>query len=150
MVEYRRMTEADIGSVIHIQAECYVSSILEAEEVIRKRLRKFHETAWVAEDGWGIGAYLVAYRSPMGKITPLDNLFEEVDETDCLCLHDLAVSDRMKGQGIGDGLVAVALGYAMGIGLPYSSLVSVQNAQPFWRKFGYEVWAAVSPEQKRV
>ena len=142
------MTEKDVNSVMRIQAECYVSSILETEEVIRGRLSGFHETAWVAEDAQGVCGYLLAYKSRAGKITPLGALFDKLDDVDCITLHDLAVSERVKGQGIGNGLARVALDYAIERGLPYSSLVSVQGSQPFWRKLGYEVLEAASSEQE--
>jgi hypothetical protein len=55
------MTEKNIDSVMRIQAECYVSSILETAETFSGRLSGFHETAWVAEDAQGVCGYLVAY-----------------------------------------------------------------------------------------
>ena len=140
------MRERDVVSVMQIQAECYVSFIVESEETIRRRLSDFPDTAWVAENQSGICGYLVTYRSRVGNIAPLGSVFEQIADPDCLYLHDLAISERVKGQGLGGQLASLAFGYAIAKGLRYSALVSVQNSQPFWQRLGYEPWMDLSVE----
>ncbi|SKA23349.1 Acetyltransferase (GNAT) family protein [Trichlorobacter thiogenes] len=141
------MTQEDVHSVFQVQAECYVSVALEDESTMRTRLVGAPDTAWVAEDNEGVGAYLVAYRSIIGKVTPLGGCFDIPDNAESLYLHDLAVSDRMKGHGIGSALVRHACDRALQKGLTYSSLVSVQDSMGFWIRHGFKIFDLLDPVQ---
>ena len=104
MYQLRAMQERDIPAVLAIQEESYAAEVLEGEAVIRSRLAAFPQLAWVAEDDDGVCAYLFAYHSRLGKVTPLDGEFCTDGEADCLYLHDLAVAGRAAGRGIGPAL----------------------------------------------
>ncbi|WBY03154.1 GNAT family N-acetyltransferase [Ramlibacter tataouinensis] len=138
MISTRAMTEADLGAVLAIQAECYGPAMNETRETVLARLRAFPHTAWVAHDTQGACAYLVAYESRLGRVTALGGDFRRSERADSLYLHDLAVSPRAKGRGAGRLLVEQALQQARHAGLAHSCLVSVQDSQAFWRSFGYE------------
>ena len=105
--------------------------------MIRARLAACPQLAWVAEDELGVCAYLFAYHSRVGKVTPLDGHFQPHAEADCLYLHDLAVSRRAGGRGIGPALVQRNLEQARSQQLRYSALVSVQESEAFWSRLGY-------------
>lgn len=137
MYKFRLMKETDIPAVVAIQDESYSPASIEPEPTIRSRLRRTSDTAWVAEDGMGVCAYLVGYRSVVGKVTPLHADFRAEKDADCLYLHDLAVARRANGKGIGPALVGLALDQGMRAGLAYSALVSVQDSKDFWMKLGY-------------
>lgn len=137
MINVRLMTENDISSVLAIQSECYVAEAIESEVTIRARLRIAPTCAWIAEDAQGTCAYLVGYPSELGKVTPLGNSFDISPLPTSLYLHDLAVSRRVAGQGVGSLLVRFAFESAQSMGLHHSSLVSVQNSAAFWRALGY-------------
>lgn len=141
------MKPEDVPSLLRLQAECYSSKLLEDESTIRARLRLSPDSAWVAEDEGGLCAYLVTYRSVVGKVTPLGGPFDPMKEADCLYLHDLAVSSRCKGQGIGQALVQFACQTAVEEGFAYSALVSVQGSQAFWNRLGYHLWDGLEPAQ---
>ncbi|NTV97330.1 MAG: GNAT family N-acetyltransferase [Thiobacillus sp.] len=136
------MTAGDIAAVLAIQDAAYGSAFIEPETVIRCRLAGAPDTAWLAEDGTGPCAYLVGYRSCLGKVTPLGGLFADLPEGDCLYLHDLAVAPRTAGGGLGKLLVEHALDYAVSAGLVRSALVAVQDSRPFWERRGYRVLAS--------
>lgn len=119
----------------------------EDEATIRSRLRAAPDSAWVAQEEGGVCAYLMAYRSVVGKVTPLDGAFDPVAEADALYLHDLAVAARCKGQGIGPALVQCAWRHAVSAGLAYSALLSVQGSRGFWERLGYQVWDRLDPAQ---
>lgn len=133
----RLMRSVDVPAVMRIQAECYVQGLHEREAVICERLVCSPDTAWVLDDNGEVTGYLVAYRSRLGKVTPFDAAFEVADESDCLYLHDLALSQRVRGQGGGRRLVLHALAAARDMGLSYSALVSVQDSLAFWEARGY-------------
>ena len=144
----RPLGELDIAAVLAIQAESYAEALLESAEIIRQRLASFPELAWGAEDAEGVCAYLFVYRSRAGKVTPLDGVFAEPEASDCLYLHDLAVSRRAAGRGIGPALVQRLLDQGRAARLRYSALVSVQDSQGFWRRQGYAEQAALDAEQR--
>lgn len=137
MINLRLMIEDDISFVLAIQSECYVTEAIETEATIRTRLRIAPSCAWIAEDAVGPCAYLVGYPSELGKVTPLGSSFDISPLPTSLYLHDLAVSRRVAGQGVGSLLVRFALESAQRLGLRHSSLVSVQNSVAFWRALGY-------------
>ncbi|HJV73039.1 MAG TPA: GNAT family N-acetyltransferase [Noviherbaspirillum sp.] len=137
MIKLRLMTENDIAFVLAIQCECYVAEAIESETTIRTRLSIAPSCAWIAEDADGACAYLVGYPSELGKVTPLGSSFSIPPSPTSLYLHDLAVSRRVAGQGVGSMLVRFALDSAQRMGLHHSSLVSVQNSVTFWRALGY-------------
>jgi predicted N-acetyltransferase YhbS len=141
------MQVRDIPAVMSIQEESYSAEVLESEAVIRDRLAACPQLAWVAEDDEGVCAYLFAYRSRVGKVTPLDGMFQPHAEADCLYLHDLAVSRRANGRGIGPALVRKNLEQARTHQLRYSALVSVQESEAFWSRLGYAAHTELEPRQ---
>jgi predicted N-acetyltransferase YhbS len=133
------MIQQDIAAVLQIQTECYPIGINESEQAIRRRLDVSPDSSWVVTDAHGALGYLVAYRSSLGKITPLGGAFDIPTAPTALYLHDLAICTRDKGTDLGATLVETAWRMARTEGLRYSSLVSVQNSLGYWSKLGYEV-----------
>lgn len=144
---FRAMTAADVPAVMRIQARCYDSFMQESEAAIRARLEASPDLSWVAVANGRMGAYLVAYRSRLGKLGALGAAFDIAAEPDSLYLHDLAVDPACKGQGLGPALVRMALKKAGEEALSYSSLVSVQASKHFWERHGYAVWSGLDARQ---
>ena len=147
MFKLRAMQVRDLPAVMAIQKESYSPEVLEGEAVIRARLAACPQLAWVAEDDMGVCAYLFAYHSRLGKVTPLDGEFQRHAEADCLYLHDLEVSGRASGRGIGPALVRHNLEQARTQQLRYSALVSVQESEGFWSRLGYCAHSELEPCQ---
>ncbi len=142
------MAAADIEAVCAIQQAAYVPGMVEAQDILRGRLANCADTCWIAEDGYGLCAYLFAYRSRRGSVSPLGYAYAHAPDADSLYLHDLAVSQRVGGQGVGALLVRHALQQALAYGLRHSSLVSVQESLVFWSRFGYQAQQDCSVEQQ--
>lgn len=136
----RTMLEADIPAILDVQAACYSPDMNEDAQLICDRLAASPDTAWVAETDVGVVGYLVAYRSILGKVTPLGAAFDIPVAPDSLYLHDLAISPRGKGADTGRHLLRTAWAMAQAEGLRYSSLVSVQDSLAYWRRFDYAVF----------
>lgn len=134
----RLASVADMPAIHAIQEESYPASMQEKQEVILRRLQQAPTTCWIAEVGARACAYLFAYPSRLGAVTPLDGGFARVADADTLYLHDLAVSQRMAGKGMGKALFNLAMEFAAAQGFPYSALVSVQDSSPYWMRLGYE------------
>ncbi|WP_218921045.1 GNAT family N-acetyltransferase [Massilia putida] len=131
------MEEGDLAAVLDVQAACYPPAMREAAGVVLARLRASPDTALVARDAQGVCAYLFAYPSRLGTVTPLGGAFAPPPEPDTLYLHDLAVAPRAAGRGVARRLVARLLAHATGRGLLHSALVSVQDSRRFWESLGY-------------
>jgi len=142
------MTDADIAAVMAIQASCYVSAMVEPEAVIRARLLACAGHAWVAGEAGDVAAYLMAYPSRVGRVTPLGGAFSVAEQADCLYLHDLAVAPASAGAGLGKCLVEAAETAARRAGLARMALVSVQDSLRYWRRQGFQAWVALEDEQR--
>lgn len=144
----RPMLEADVAAVYRLQVAAYAPPMVEAEALIGARLAAFPDYAWVAEDADGMAAYLVGYPSRLGCLTPLGGGFSAPRTTDCLYLHDLAVSARARGGGVGSRLLHAAWQAAAQASLSHSALVSVQGTRTYWERFGYAVYETLAPEEQ--
>ena len=143
----RLMHADDLPEIMDIQLEIYSDELQETSEIVEQRLAQVPDLAIVAEDQHGICGYLFSYRSQRGAITPLDGLFVEPSNSDCLYLHDLGVAPRALKRGIGPSLVKHKLRIARQVGLQHCSLVSVQDSAPFWQHMGFQTQTAVNQQQ---
>jgi hypothetical protein len=79
-IELRPMLDADLAAVLAVQAACYPPAMQESADIVLARLRTAPETCLVACDGEGEGAgegdsvcaYVFAYASRLGAVTPMD------------------------------------------------------------------------------
>jgi GNAT superfamily N-acetyltransferase len=130
------MTEQDLDGVLAVQSACYPPSMQEPAAVVLARLRAAPGTTLVA-DSHGICAYVFAYPSRLGRITPLNAGFAPAPHADTLYVHDLAVHPCAHGRGLGRRLAQALFGAARGLGLGHGALVAVLEARPFWEKLGF-------------
>ena len=145
----RPMVLADLPAVLDVQRACYPGDFQESAATFTQRLQSPANLSCVAVRGGVVCAYLAAYRSRPGKLTPLNGGFGTVAQPDTLYLHDLAVAPLAAGQGLAQRRVGHLWAHAAGEGLQHSALVSVQGSQPFWERLGYRVQALADPAQQR-
>ena len=144
------MQLGDVPAMLAVQRQCYPLDMNEPAEVFWARFQACPDTAWVVLDASGqVGAYLVAYRSCLGKVTPLGQAFKHSPFADALYLHDLAIGQALRGQGLAQFLVQHAREQALASGLQALSLVSVNGTAPFWQRMGFE-GACVRPESAQA
>jgi len=136
-INLRSIREDDLDAVLAVQAACYPPVMQEASEVVRSRIRAAGATSFVAECGGKVCAYVFAYRSSQGAVTPLDAHFAVLEEGDTLYIHDLSVSPAVAGRGLARQLVERLQRLAREEGLGYCALVSVQDSQRFWARLGF-------------
>lgn len=144
MRAFRQPRVTDLPAIMQIQRECYPLPLREDRLTIEERLAAAGDYCWVAHDDNGIFAYLFAYPSVLGKVTPLDGSFAVDTDGGTLYLHDLAVSKRAAGHGLGSSLVEIALASAVAQGFTHSTLVAVQESSAFWKRHGYCVHDALA------
>ncbi|MFC3034039.1 GNAT family N-acetyltransferase [Pseudoalteromonas fenneropenaei] len=127
----------DWTAIVEIQAEVYHAVEPESLSVLQAKWLMSPETCFVYRDVSGeIGGYLLAHR--WHSETP-PKLYQQLAAADghILFLHDLAISQRLAGQGAGRAMVEHLLAVAKTHGYQQSLLVSVQDSVQFWQKFGY-------------
>ena len=136
-VALRAMCEDDLAAVWAVQAACYPPPMQEAAALLLARLRAAPSTALVGCVGGAVRAYLFAYPSLLGRVTPLGAPFVPAPAPDALYLHDLAVAPGAHGIGLARRLAARLLAEAAASGLGHAALVSVQDSRRFWEGLGF-------------
>jgi GNAT superfamily N-acetyltransferase len=147
-IAVRTMRADDLDAVLAIQLACYGAGFVEDGALIARRLAAAPHTGWVVEHGGGVQAYLAAYPSVVGKLTPLHGAFDVAATADSLYLHDLAVRPDASGLGLGPRLVRHAWAHAARAGWRHSTLVSVQSSVGFWERQGYAPMQPAGAEQQ--
>ena len=135
--ELRPMREDDLDAVLAVQAACYPPAMQEPAAVVLARLRAAPATTLVACEGGAVCAYLFAYPSRLGQVTPLDAPFAPAASPDTLYLHDLAVAPQALGRGLGRRLAEQLLEAGRQQGLRHAALVAVQESWRFWEGLGF-------------
>ena len=141
----RTIREDDLDAVLSVQAACYPPAMQEAGAVVRSRIRAAGATSFVAECEGKLVAYVFAYRSTRGAVTPLDAHFELAEAGDTLYIHDLSVAPLAAGRGLARRLVGRLRALAREQGLARCALVSVQDSQRFWERLGFRESACGEP-----
>ena len=99
-VVVRPLALSDLADLLAVQLACYGEGFVESGEVFARRLASPANCSLVLEQGGAVCAYLAAYRSVRGKVTPLHGDFEATAQPDTLYLHDMAVLPAHAGQGL--------------------------------------------------
>jgi ribosomal protein S18 acetylase RimI-like enzyme len=136
-VVVRPLALSDLADLLAVQLACYGEGFVESGDVFARRLASPANCSLVLEQGGKVCAYLAAYRSVRGKVTPLHGDFEVVAAADTLYLHDMAVLPTCAGQGLARALLAPLWERAVQEGLRHTALVSVQGSQGYWARHGY-------------
>lgn len=144
----RALEVSDLPGLLAVQLACYGAGFVESGEVFARRLASAANCSLVLKRDGIVCAYLAAYASQQGKVTPLQGDFESIAAPDTLYLHDMAVLPSCAGQGLAQALLQPLWAQAVAQGLRHSALVSVQGSQPYWARHGYAVQALASEVQR--
>ena len=132
------LSPADVPDLLVEQAACYDAEILEGAALYARRLASPAQCGLAVRDEAGaLLAYLAAYWSVRGAVTPLHGDFVAHQDTDTLYLHDLAVRPSHAGRGLAQALLGAAWQQARAEGVGHAALVSVQGTGAFWRRLGF-------------
>jgi len=132
------LTATDAPSLVRVQAACYGPALLESRALYARRLASPAQCSLgVRDDGGALLAYLAAYWSVRGAVTPLHGDFKAREQADTLYLHDMAVLPAYAGRGWAQALLQAAWRAAQARGVHQAALVSVQGTEGFWRRQGF-------------
>ncbi len=148
-IQLRALGAADVNAVLRIQAQCYGDGFAEPGEVFTRRLQSVGHCSWAAEQGGELVAYLAAYWSRPGAITPLNGDFTDYADASVLYLHDMAVSSVVAGQGLAQRMVQAVKTQARARGVQRTALVSVQGSQLYWERQGYKADSVTNAAQQQ-
>lgn len=141
----------DVDSLLHVQTICYGDGFQESREVFAQRLCCAHQCSIgvVREGEQALKAYLAAYWSNPGKITPLNGVFTPpAPGEQVLYLHDMSVLPELAGQGVARHLVQTLKQQARARGMRQAALVSVQGSQTYWERQGFSICPVSDSQQQ--
>ncbi|WP_038292733.1 GNAT family N-acetyltransferase [Zooshikella ganghwensis] len=135
----RQIIESDWDSIEQIQAQSYYEVEAEDISVLKSKWVVSPCTCKVfAYDGCVLG-YLLAH--PWANKAP-PKLHEKITVSEKACsrlyLHDLAVDQHSRGNGVAHRLVEDLLETALAANVQEIMLVSVQLTTPFWSRYGFK------------
>lgn len=139
-IELRELSVDDVDAVLKIQMQCYGDQLIESDQVFVRRLQTDGHCSLAAVHDGEMLAYLAAYWSLPGLITPFNGDFGDYHDPSVLYLHDMAVSPTASGRGLGHSMVEMLRSVAGKRGVRHSALVSVQGSRSFWEAQGYRVF----------
>ena len=150
-LEVRSLQPDDLPALMAVQRAAYGDGFMESTEVFARRLASPVNCSLALLLDGALCAYLAAYQSVQGKVTPLHGDFEPPVGTapDTLYLHDMAVLPALAGQGLARALLAPLWRGAVTRGLTRSALVAVQGSRGYWERHGYAVHALRNALQRQ-
>lgn len=135
----RPINETMWDDILRIQSDVYYQIEPEDLHTLRSKWIVSPDCCFVYYKHQTIAAYLLAH-AWNSDIPP--SLSEPI-RFDChgeiLLLHDLAVSDLVKGEGVGRKMVNHLVSLATDRMFREIRLVSIQDSASFWKKFGFVV-----------
>lgn len=136
-VVLRTMRVDDLGAVLRIQREAYGDAYQESAEVLGRKLGLAPGACWLAESGGEALGYVFAHPWA-ADAPPLHERIEDLPaQADHGFLHDLAVSPRARGLGVGRGLFGKVRCWSEQAGLGALTLVALADAAAYWRGLGF-------------
>jgi len=126
-----------LAQALALQSQAYPAFLLEPEPAFASRLDVAAPFNLVVEREGQLLAYLLAHGWPRESPPPVGAVLDPVLSGDTLYLHDLAVSPKARGMGIGQALVAHCFDLAADAGLKRAELIAVEGAADFWQRLGF-------------
>lgn len=145
-VGLRTMRSGDLDAVLRIQREAYGDAYQESAEVLARKLSLAPEACWLAECGDEAFGYVFAHPWQAG-VPQLHTLIDRLPgQADHGFLHDLAVSPRACGMGVGRALFGTVRAWSEQAGHRALTLVALADAVAYWRGLGFVPQALSLPE----
>jgi len=142
----RPLTTADLPIVERIQREAYPRYHKEAIAVFADKLTRYADGCWAYVSGSEMVGYLFSHPAAFADPPRLDEFLPPpATEPDCYFIHDKAVLPTHRGAGAGKLLLTEALAHAAARGFTKVALVAVQDARPYWERYGFEIATDAAP-----
>jgi ribosomal protein S18 acetylase RimI-like enzyme len=146
-IQLRSMTTTDLPAVCDIQQHCYYASYWERIDVFAEKIALFPIGCFVAFVNDLCRGYVFSHPWFKDNSVPLDSPIDSLPlASDCYYLHDCAVDPQARSRGIGEKLIKEVIRTAQNIGARNLQLVSVQQSQNYWGRFGFVTLENSTPE----
>lgn len=132
-----RLGPGDLDAAIAIQRGAYPGFLVEEADAFLSRITLASSYSLAARCGGVLIGYLLAHGWPRQSPAPIGAILTDRAPSDVLFIHDLAVSSRGRGLGVGRRLVAPAFELAFRDGLRRAELIAVEGADGYWRSLGF-------------
>lgn len=137
--QWRPMRLADIPTVDRI-GELAHPNFPEDIEVMENRFALFPEGCFVADNDREVLGYAIAHPAVVGRPAPLNHVLPALEaKSNCLFLHDVALTPSSRGQGLGTSIIPMLTKVARAHKLHRIGLVSVNNSRAFWLSQGFRI-----------
>lgn len=143
------MLKNDLYQVIEVQKKTFGTELCESYEVFLNRFELFGQFFKVASFNDLVQGYMICFPWKLGE-SPVNN--QKFPDTlpffDCFYLHDIALLESLRGQGIAQELLNQAKSSAQGLGMSSLSLVSVEQSGDYWDRRGFLPIENLSPKKQ--
>lgn len=94
----------------------------------------------LADAGWGVAGYAIAYPWPLDGIPPLNGSLAPVPPSEGgAYLHDLAIDPAFAGAGHAGAGLGLLIGRMQKARLHHLALVAVNGTMPFWEHHDFRI-----------
>ncbi|WP_151671596.1 GNAT family N-acetyltransferase [Nitrincola schmidtii] len=149
-MKIRQMLYSDMPAVWAVQCACY-QQVLEPESIdaLEAKRSASPTSCFVVVNDDGVQGYLIAIPWLFAQVPSLNDPSCQLPcGADCLYLHDMAISPKMAGQGIGQMLFSGYQKIARELGFFKLALTAVGDAERYWKKLGFKVLDIKLSQQK--
>jgi diaminopimelate decarboxylase/GNAT superfamily N-acetyltransferase len=134
----RHIAEDDWDEIEQIEAGAYTAGgLTEGRAALESRARVSPETCFVVELGQRVVGYVLALPYPPFQYPDLHGLEVAGHESSNLHLHDMVISEDMRGRGLGKFLLHHLMLTARARLFERISAVAVGGAETFWSANGF-------------
>lgn len=138
-MKIQKIEENNWTGILGIQDEAYQEIGPEELDVLKSKQSASPETCFVCvSDKEDVLGYLLAHQWAADEPPKLFEPLPDIENSDSLYLHDMAVGSRSKGQGLGRSMMAELLKVAALKGVKRITLVAVQGSDSFWSLLGFK------------
>ncbi len=140
LMAIQKIQDCNWEEILNIQEEAYQQIGSEELNILKNKQEYSPSTCLVSVSKTNeVQGYLLAHPW-LGKEPPkLFQALPRIYEYDCLYLHDMAVSSRFRGLGVGTNLISHLFSIAKHRQMKRIALVAVQGSSSFWANNGFEV-----------
>jgi len=146
LIKIRQIINSDWPSIIKIQHEAYTDILPESELILQSKSIQSPETCLVAtKKNVDVIGYCLSHPWAPDSSPALYLDFKIQANLKNLYIHDLAISHKAIKQGIAGSLCNNIISIAKKKDFKSITLVSIQNSENFWSKFGFEINTQIIP-----
>ncbi|MEU6141209.1 GNAT family N-acetyltransferase [Streptomyces sp. NPDC047081] len=146
-VHIRPIAACDWDAIVEMESYAYAAlGLSEGRAALRSRAEASPDTCFVLDVGGEPAGYLLALPYPPFKYPDLERSEAAgARSTRNLHLHDLVVTERLRGRGLGQRLLNHLSPTAGSRGFERISLIAVGRSERFWSARGFTAYPGIAP-----